>query len=441
MNLQKCILTETDTSTYAMETQKIVSPPTFSKNSWRIAIVVGLVCALLVFCSQSTSNDLHKDSDTHVMVTKIRERHDPVSWFFGDWPLENHFYRPISALSFEIDNALYGDSGRGYFRTNAIVAALSVLALAWLVFELGMGPICAALVAAAWAVWLTGFSQRLLWSSEAVLLVVGGASAWMAGRRARSWKVSATGFFVGAFLATELVGIEFLPGRILDWIPGRTASLCTLFLLVALASGVSFNRKPTCLNGITSLLAGALALGSYEQAIVWFPVLLILLWRPRSAGPLSLSAGCSAAYVASRTLLLPSGQSAYQQQQFLSTGFSFRQFSAYFFPPYQDFAALPIRLESGFYCLLDGFFWESMVSIAAFAGLVVWVWHSPRRGLLIRLWLASSVAFLPMAWLSQFEHYHMLPMSLRAIFVAVLALDLFWPDSFTESRQQGQSSC
>ncbi|MBL8040960.1 MAG: hypothetical protein JNM04_06385, partial [Chthonomonas sp.] len=122
-----------------METQKIVSQPTFSKISWRLAIAVALVCSLLVLGSQSTSNDLHTDSDTHVMVTKIRERHDPVSWFFGDWPLENHFYRPISALSFELDNALYGDSGRGYFRTNAIIAALSVLALAWLVFELGLG--------------------------------------------------------------------------------------------------------------------------------------------------------------------------------------------------------------------------------------------------------------------------------------------------------------
>lgn len=424
-----------------METQKIVSQPTFSKISWRLAIVVALVCSLLVLGSQSTSNDLHTDSDTHVMVTKIRERHDPVSWFFGDWPLENHFYRPISALSFELDNALYGDSGRGFFRTNAIIAALSVLALAWLVFELGLGPICVALVAAIWSAWLTGFSQRLLWSSEGMLLLVGGASAWTAWLRTRSWKMSVAGFFVGAFLASELVGIEFLPGRILDWIPGRTASLCTLFLLIALASGVSFNRKPTWLNGIVFFLAGALALGSYEQAIVWFLVLLILIWRPRTAGSLLLSAGCSAAYVASRTLLLPSGQSAYQKQQFLSTGFSFRQFSAYFFPPYRDFAALPIRLESGIYCLLDGFFWESMLSIAAFAGLIVWVWHSPRRGLLVRLWLASSVAFLPMAWLSQFEHYHMLPMSLRAIFVAALALDVLSPGSLTESRPQGQSSC
>ncbi len=38
------------------------------------------------------------------------KQHGALRWLFGDWLLENGFYRPVSSLSIALDYALYGEA-------------------------------------------------------------------------------------------------------------------------------------------------------------------------------------------------------------------------------------------------------------------------------------------------------------------------------------------
>jgi hypothetical protein len=52
---------------------------------------------------------LRTDSDTAVMLDAVKQ-HGALRWLFGDWLLENGFYRPVSSLSIALDYALYGEA-------------------------------------------------------------------------------------------------------------------------------------------------------------------------------------------------------------------------------------------------------------------------------------------------------------------------------------------
>lgn len=425
-----------------MNSPKIVIPSVFSQFSWRLTALIVLLCAIFVLTFGSKSSDLHQDSDTHVIVQTIRERHAPMSWFVGDWPLENHFYRPISALTFEWDNWRYGDGGSGYRWTNSIIAALTVLAVAMLAIQLGFSSVGVATCSLIWAAWLTGVSTRLFWTPywfELVLAALVGSSIWT---RTKKRSTTAIGAAASLFAASELAGIQWLPGRILEWIPGRTASLCTLFLVSALALGVGVHRGKLAMPWlVAAFILGLLGLGSYEQAIVWLPMLLVLTWKPTCWRPMAVAGLGTGVYLTARMVFVDLARSAYQQQQFRSSGFSVVEVCAYVFPIYLDVNSVGLRLSMGPYCLLDSLFWNSVINIAGFVGGCWWIWQSARREILLRLAIASAVAFAPMALLKPFEHYHTLPMAIRSLFVACLLLDLLFPAALTDSRPTDQSSC
>ncbi|RYG37669.1 hypothetical protein EON81_05960, partial [bacterium] len=105
------------------------------KRAWPGWLTIAL-CGVAVWFSRVGSASLLQDSDTAVLLAKIRERGNPLSWFAGDWPLGNHFYRPVSTLSFELDNALYGNHAEGYGATNALLAIACIAALFWMLREL-----------------------------------------------------------------------------------------------------------------------------------------------------------------------------------------------------------------------------------------------------------------------------------------------------------------
>jgi hypothetical protein len=72
---------------------------------------------------------LRTDSDTAVMLDAVKQ-HGALRWLFGDWLLENGFYRPVSSLSIALDYALYGEAGWGFRLTNWLLMILTVLG-AW----------------------------------------------------------------------------------------------------------------------------------------------------------------------------------------------------------------------------------------------------------------------------------------------------------------------
>jgi hypothetical protein len=58
------------------------------------------------------------------------KQHGTLRWLFGDWLLENGFYRPVSSLSIALDYALYGEAGWGFRLTNWLLMILTALG-AW----------------------------------------------------------------------------------------------------------------------------------------------------------------------------------------------------------------------------------------------------------------------------------------------------------------------
>jgi len=397
-----------------------------------------------------------EDSDTKVLLHHIRERGDPLSWFTGDWPLGNHFYRPVSTLTFELDNALHGSNAAGYGRTNALIAILCVLLLYWFLREVTDRievALPGALLFALWNVddggWLGPIAYWMGWASLGLMLLPG-----------RRWGPAVVSALTLMFLSGELHGLMPLQFRMIEWLPGRTASVMTVFALLAFASYARYERlgaaslpkpapgpldppatKGTEVRGKTprfnmgwaalSVLGLALALGSYEQAVI-VPGLLVAValslrlqrYRVRW-GWQAVFWGLLLGYLALRSQLVPSDVSGYQAQQFRSGLGVFQSLLSYLIPSapavWQTFQAydIPMMLEAGgFFGLAMNFPIGTVLNFATNVGTVVacrgvWLW--PLAG-----WSMSFVAFLPMAWLKHFDHYHYLPMAMRALFVGAL---------------------
>lgn len=416
---------------------------------WWIAFGLVMLACLSIFLQRSISPNLFVDTDTAVLLETIRERNAPLSWFTGDWPLQNHFYRPISTLTFEFDNAVWGDNPAGYGLTNALLCIGCVLLLFWFLRELSDKPGMAAAGAVLFALWTTNdivpIAEILPWLVWLPLigLVLPGRARWQA--------VAAGGLVL--FLSQEVFGMWPLDTRMLNWLPGRTASTMAVFALAALAAYARYERlsakvrsgpEPSALDlpdykrtvearrpkmpwlwALLSCLCVALALGSYEQAVMvpatLLGVALVKRWQGFRVrlGWQAAFFGLLAAYLALRWSILPHDASGYQQQQFRDGPGVIISLLDYLLPvavSLRNFG--PLLIEQGPIVLLIG------QAMDVYAGLYATVstlnlarkqWVLPLAG-----WALSFLAFLPMAWLKHFEHYHFWPMAMRAAMVAAM---------------------
>ncbi|MCW5942763.1 MAG: hypothetical protein KIS66_11055 [Fimbriimonadaceae bacterium] len=447
------------------------------KRWWPAFLVVLLAC-LPIWLRRSESPAMLSDTDTRVLLTKLEERADPLSWFRGDWPLENHFYRPISTMLFEADHALYGWNAAGYGRTNALLCILGILLLFWFLREFTDSPAVSAAGGALFALWtldggysLSSYVGLLGW----FVLVAGALRYWhtlaSSGRAVRPRWYAALGGPLLAWLAlrylgSELDGVAPLWMRNVGWLPGRTATTMTVFALGSLGAYARFERlrsehrrtartKPLSFEGLSATdvpntksatlgkasgpawpwavlacLCLCLALGAYEQAVM-VPACLVAVavaFRGRGARPQWLWQfafwGILFGYVALRHQLVPTEVSGYQRQQFRASGSVGLAILDYAFP---EGAYVPILLGS-----LD-LGWEALlfggVAMGALLGIVANLagyWVVGRRWALGFGSLAMSVlAYLPMAWLKPFDHYHYWPMAMRALFVVLLGWGTF----------------
>ncbi len=115
---------------------------------------------------------LRTDSDTAVMLDAVKQ-HGTLRWLFGDWLLENGFYRPISSLSIALDYALYGEAGWGFRLTNWLLMILTALG-AWALVRA-----YARLVGNPYAEWLAlGVGVALSLQQTGLTSVVAKWSAW-----------------------------------------------------------------------------------------------------------------------------------------------------------------------------------------------------------------------------------------------------------------------
>jgi hypothetical protein len=424
-------------------------------NRWRIAFLAVVLACFTIGSQRSTKPDLLTDSDTAVLLKAIRARKAPLSWFTGDWPLQNHFYRPISTLVFEADNALYGENAAGYGTTNTLLAILSVLLLFWLLSELTSKAALSAAAASLFALWTSGILYNWIasafWAIGAAALV----ASLLPGRRVLTGLAV---FFTAGYAAIEIGGratsaIDNLPQFMISWLPGRTASVMTVFALIAMAAYARYERlgavrdaktpspldppatkgtaavvEPSKANwmwAIVALAATALALGSYEQAVMLpaalFGVALCLRFR-RFHVRWGWQVGFWALlflYLSVRKAVLPAGVSGYQQQQLRNGPTVAMAILDYVFPCAAPLWMFLSSAEWGVSVLFNSLFWPTILSAVA---NVVGMFQARRRWVYaLTGWALSIITFLPMAWVKPFGHYAFWPLALRSLFVVTLA--------------------
>ena len=451
---------------------------------WLPAFLIVVLACLPLVLGHARDPLLLQDSDTRVALEAIRERHSPLSWFASDWPLENHFYRPISTLTFEADLAISGDDAGGYGRTNALLVAASILLVFWFVLEWLGRPWLACGSALLFLLWHLDVGPDVFGWVSAMgvgVALVGAIRRFTCGERPTLGMLGppTLAALLGFGLASELGGVSLLSYRMLGWIPGRTASTMTVFVLLCLAAtarvlrqarlAASAEARPStrldpetvrrlaeraspldlpATRGTVPTVAGhrpwvwagvalvslALALGSYEQAVMVPAMMLVLaLTSPRRPGPMGMVWPAAAwlvlgGYLALRAGVVPTSASTYQTQQFRFGEGAWIALTNYLIPAWTPlWSAWHSLAAVGVDAFLIGTVQRGVIALASNVAIVVAAWKDRDGKALLAAWLLSVLAFLPMAFLKPFDHYHYLPMAMRAVSVVLLIqLTLRW---------------
>lgn len=423
--------------------------------------MAGLACIPLLVL-HAVGKGLLLDSDTNFLIAKLNEYNNPWRWFTHDWPLENHFYRPISTLFFELDNRLHPGDSSAFGLTNAILCALSTLALYWFLTEVKRSiPVA---VAGAWlfAFWtLDGwfFGSWLVsivsWIPWICFIAIGIATIRNKRFSWNSFIVALGGFYVWSTLITIQ---PKLSNQTMYWIPGRTATSMTIFVLVALASYVRFERlgasnkpapEPSPLDPpatrtsvadeeprnawgwfALSCLSTAIALGAYEQAVM-IPTLIFILgiWLRLQGKQTRFSLqiffwAILVAYLIYRVQIIPVQPSGYQKQQFRNGPGLWIDILNYVLPGLYGVYTTLIGITSDLFAMLTMSFWAPLVGFVSNAS----AWIAIRKKILkpAAALALALFSYLPMAFLKQFGHYHYLPAAMMTLFVISL-LEVYWP--------------
>lgn len=388
--------------------------------------VVAVILALLTILNPSRSPDLLRDTDTAVVIQTIQQRQDPMSWFSGDWPLKNHFYRPVSALTFEMDLAKGEPEPATFAQTNAVLVGLCILALYWVAWEVLSKPV-AIVAPLAFTAWCFDRSDLLYWAAIAIGTTT--TILWWTARKSRPpTAVGVITWICGFIFCTDLaIGVRTLNFRMIGWIPGRTASTMALFGLLAIGAYLRSVRKQCPLWLTTSALSTLLALGAYEQAVILPGVMLILgfggVWSmPKLQRIWWVGIPCLMVliYLVVRSQTVPFGASGYQMQQFRSGPGVWVSLGEYFAPGLVHLPYLLTSVSVGISALLLPTLYAQASRIIATPVTLANLIKVQDFRLILACFIAAGVSFAPMAWFKEFDHYHFLPMALRALVLAAI---------------------
>jgi hypothetical protein len=176
---------------------------------------------------------------------------------------------------------------------------------------------------------------------------------------------------------------------------------------------------------VVSILGTVLAFGAYEQAVM-VPALLLgcglafHLQRYRINWFVhGIFWSVLVGYFALRHQVIPPDVSSYQNQQLRYGPGVWLSLSDFLFPFVGALPALGFLLEGLPLTLFTSHLYTAILNLLSQVATVA----TAGKQWLICLfgYVASFVAFLPMAWLQSFEHYYYLPMLLRTIFVVGLS--------------------
>jgi len=258
------------------------------------------------------------------------------------------------------------------------------------------------------------------------------------------------------FLSSVTAPVAVFDTRVLSWLPGRTASTMTVFALAAMACHARFDRLtarstpsvPTSTDvpatkgtetasprqretawiwATMAAVLAALALLSYEQAVMvpaalaGLSVLSLLEGRRPDWRPHTVYWAVLIGYLAVRWAVVPHGVSGYQQQQFRDGPGVALVLMDYALPAWNWLGTCAVTLSVGMEVLLTDVPWRFAALTASNLGAWATVRAHRAWPVVLGFMVLALVAFLPMAWLQPFGHYHYWPSALRAVFACSLA--------------------
>lgn len=402
--------------------------------------LLGLFFILIVNCfglfEVTKPVDMFNDLENHdlrFLLTSVRDRDAPLSWFVSDWPLYNGFYRPLPTLSFELDNALFYNHLSLYRWQNFLIALGCAFLTVWFVWELFRSCLGAIACGLVFSLWQSGITNLL--PLETVGLIVGGLlflyGLWPRhGGLVKWFVVGCLVYMVFRELSLESQRLDIVQAtfsfRSIGWPVGRTATLFAFFGLVTIASYCRFERSGSLFWGILSLVALLGCFGSYEQCVVMPAVLLACAIALRIQGVRVhwlyhiLPIGMTTIYVVLHSIYLPP-DTRYRSQALRGLQGGLRQLTEWVFPASIEIRVNRVMIDPaiGIWVVVLQDFWINLIRIVANVTAYVEArsqWLPILFGLLV-----SAGALAPLAFQHPLVHYLYYPLSIRSMVAVWLA--------------------
>ncbi len=402
------------------------------RRPW-FAVALILLCSLAAL-SEVTTTPLAADPDTPDLLKEIRKEltvSGVLGWSVHDWPLRNHFYRPVPAWSLALDSAVYGDWAPGYRITNLVLATAAALMVYWWIAlwtrrsELGLVAGLIFQFRQADMPAILPYPAAPLAAVAALLLMACLVRTTEAERRRRAGIVVRLAVVPAAVVALSLEWQANAP--IIAWIATRTAILGGLFSVACAAACTAYIHTGRRAPLLATLVLAALALGSYEQSVmvVAFPLASLLAVRGasvrRAVGATLALVGTDAAYAVVRYLAVGASASGYQMLQAKSSQWGGpMELLRYTFAPYCLVPQIVLRTStSGLLAVMDEATWGMLAELATWVFAYARALRVAARPTLA-LWAMKALLLLPMSFLHPFAHYYYLPEAAAAGLAACL---------------------
>ncbi|HWB17526.1 MAG TPA: hypothetical protein VG538_14050 [Vicinamibacterales bacterium] len=190
-----------------MASADAVGPSAVPRALLAAALVVWAVVFLAVYVPR-VGHGFVQDDFAWIASSRIAHLSDIARIFRSD----NGFYRPVVALTFAADRALFGLRPFGYGLTNLLLALACAGAIAWLARGLALRWPAAVFAGALWLLNPHGLHWALLWTSGRTALLLSLFAALTAAAVVRGRLALAGVFFAAALLSKEeavVVGAVF----------------------------------------------------------------------------------------------------------------------------------------------------------------------------------------------------------------------------------------
>ena len=270
---------------------------------WAIGLGLVLLLNLLGVARWHFDDGLQgnfENLDTRVILQRLQQPHSVWEWFVGDWVLGNGFYRPLPSMLYEWDYWLWGNRLLDWKWTNGLLATVNALVLVGAVYTLTRRQSVALIAGLAFTLRQTGFALPIPFWVGIALLIVGTAWGYLWGnwRRGVLWGAIALAFtidwnFVGGLPDIHTQSFAY---RAMGWIPGRTATLMTLFALLALWGAAGCARTGRARWAALAIGGFIGAMLCYEQFAALPLLMALAVWavRPPRASAIRAGAVCLA---------------------------------------------------------------------------------------------------------------------------------------------------